>query len=165
MERGLTMKITIQEISAQEVGAHVGPFDAVRVTTIDGEEGESYTIHRDDADPEHRLFEYRIAAAYFARRSRRQVELERVVHEWAEQYGGMWDMADGFHESINLSEAEALANLLLAAGQANLAAILLQEWKYNDEDWQEREEEYNAALAAVKVHPSYDPNDRRGDRE
>lgn len=65
---------------------------------------------------------------------------------WAEVYNGMWDMADGFHGSLNWAEMQAQANLLVVAGRADLAAIMIREWAILEKEEGELDDEARARL-------------------
>lgn len=51
-----------------------------------------------------------------------------ALSAWALTYEHMWDMADGYHGSLTLSETAVQADLLKAAGRPDLAAIHFREW-------------------------------------
>ena len=69
---------------------------------------------------------------------------------WADAYAGMWDCADGFHGSLNLSEAVALAGVLDSVDRGDLAATLIREWGIGDpEAVEEIEEEEPGAVARL----------------
>lgn len=80
---------------------------------------------------------------------------------WADRYADMWDMAESFHESLNLTEAEALADVLAAAGRGDLAATLMRGWGIGDpEIVEELNEEANDPHYVARLVYGYgDPID------
>lgn len=58
-----------------------------------------------------------------------------------EELVGNADTAEGFFGSLNYSDVAALADFALSRSKPLLAGLLVREWKYLDEDWEEQNDE------------------------
>ena len=93
------------------------------------------------------------------------MDIATAAKAWATKYAAMWDCAESFHGSLNLSEAEALADLLAVAGEPNLAVILVQEWAAEDPEMAtEHDGAWQEIITRYKAHPDFDPTDTRNAR-
>lgn len=83
------------------------------------------------------------------------LDLDHAIEAWESAYAKMWDMADSFHASLNYSEAEALANLLVLADRHDLAIKLMEGWAEQDPEMAQeptRAADLAAYLAARREH-------------
>ena len=125
------------------------PTDSDRVIVKIGSTGATWTIHRDDADPEHRFTAYRLAAGWFANlpQSFRSATPERVVDtniESTEQQPTI-----RWVEVVFLQGDDAYYLLDVIMDKGTYAAI-----EYLSDIYDQGDETVNAAIMNQNLYPT-----------